>query len=148
MKIEIKSTQNRDEMIIDRYKELSHLSEEKRDKDILDLFVFYSMLTVIDNSNYSIAKALKKDREENTMTFINIPLTIKFESKPIKVVDDKIISDNKIIVRYSGCKKKRLDIDEAIKYIDECIADYNNSIEQIKKQNKLTPSKPIRWGFL
>lgn len=129
MKIEIKSTQNRDEMIIDRYKELSHLSEEKRDKDILDLFVFYSMLTVIDNSNYSIAKALKKDREENTMTFINIPLTIKFESKPIKVVDDKIISDNKIIVRYSGCKKKRLDIDEAIKYIDECIADYNNSIE-------------------
>lgn len=129
MKIEIKSTQNRDEMIIDRYKELSHLSEEKRDKDILDLFVFYSMLTVIDNSNYSIAKALKKDREENTMTFINIPLTIKFESKPIKVVDDKIISDNKIIVIYSGCKKKRLDIDEAIKYIDECIADYNNSIE-------------------
>lgn len=124
-----KNTRDCDEMVIDLYKESWSLTEEKRNQDILEMFILYRMLTVIDNSNYRIAKALKKDREENTMTFIDIPLTIKFESKPIKVVDDKIISNNKIIIRYSGCKKKRLDIDEAVKYIDECIADYNSSIE-------------------
>lgn len=117
--------------LVDVYKDeiQPQLPEEKRNQEILDIYLFLVYCMILNNSVYNIVKALKKDREENTMTFINVPLTIKFESKPIKVVDDKITSDNKIIVRYSGCKKKRLDIDEAIKYIDECIADYNNSIE-------------------
>lgn len=110
----------REQMIVDIY-------NESKDKNMYyDEFTKLNQDYILLNSKFDINSLIQKNEcvcAYDKITFENISLKILLTS--IQGQNPKV---RKISVGYKT-EYKQLDIHEATKYIDECIADYNNSIE-------------------
>lgn len=89
---------------------------------------------ILLNSKFDINKVVEKQKcfiSDGKITFKHFSLIIQIKRwvKMIDVVDFDLTFYKEVLIHYKN-KYKQLDIHEATKYIDECIADYNNSIEQ------------------
>lgn len=114
----------REQMIVDIY-------NESKDKDVYyDEFVKLNKDYILLNSKFDINNLIQKNEctcADDKITFENISLKILLT--PITRIQGKKPIVRMISVGYKN-EFKQLDIHEATKYIDECITDYNNLIEQ------------------
>lgn len=114
----------REQMIDDIY-------DESKDKDVYyDEFAKLNKDYILLNSKFDINNLIQKNEcacADDKITFEDISLKIFLF--PITDIHEKKPIVRKISVVYKN-EFKQLDIHEATKFIDKCISDYNNSIEE------------------